>query len=315
MKRLLKFAGLFLLPLILALLVFETCLRSIPTSYTEKEKGWNNGGFEVLILGNSHAAYGINPDQFARPAFNGANVAQSLYFDKRITLKHLDGLKKLRFVLIGIDYHSLYFSSQGARDALSYLGHGVAYKNAMSFFEKRSYLCAYQAKMGFNFIRRKASGKYDKIRAVDVENGVDLGRPIFKGWFGYVGTQKLDAASCSARVAGFREIVGSSEFPTVAADLEDFIVQLKDRGITPILVSTPCYKGFNSLLDPAVLRRNALYLSELQLKYGLHYWNDARLPLPDHDFYNCDHLNRDGAAAYSKMLNARLEREFPHRQP
>jgi len=312
MKRFSKFTTLFLLPLFLVLAALEAGMRLIPTSYTEKEKGWRKGGFEVLILGNSHAAYGIDPHYFARPAFNGANVAQSLYFDKRITLEHLHVLKELRFVLISIDYHSLYFSSQAARDAWSYLGHGIVYKDDMDFFERHSYLCAYKAKMTCNFLRREMSGRYKTIRAVDVEHGVDVSRRIDKGWFGYVGTETLDSASCRERAREFRDVAEKPvEFPSVTADLEDFIKQLENRGITPILVSSPCYRGFTRLLDPAVSRRNEAYIAGIRRKFGLHYWNYTDLRLPDADFFNCDHLNSDGAAAFSKLLNARLQREFP----
>ncbi len=95
MRRFLKNVLLYSLPLLAVFVVAEIYLRTIDTAYTEKEKKLYASDPEILILGNSHAAYGIDPNRFSMRAFNAANVAQSLYFDKRIALKHLGQLPHL----------------------------------------------------------------------------------------------------------------------------------------------------------------------------------------------------------------------------
>ena len=87
MKRLLRKLLWFFVPVATFLIVAETYLRSIPTTYSEKARGLASSDPEILILGNSHAAYGVNPVLLPRDAYNAANVYQSIYFDKRLALK------------------------------------------------------------------------------------------------------------------------------------------------------------------------------------------------------------------------------------
>jgi len=92
---------------------FDIWLRNKNSSYKQKYNGLIEAkdSVQVLFLGNSHATYGIDPMQFDNfYAYNLANVNQSIYFDKRLTLKAIkNGVINLKFVFISIDYHSLYF--------------------------------------------------------------------------------------------------------------------------------------------------------------------------------------------------------------
>jgi hypothetical protein len=55
-----------------------------------------------------------------------AQVTQSLYFDKRIAIKYIDDIPNLKYAIIGLDFHSFYFSSQTKmRDLMSYYGYGI----------------------------------------------------------------------------------------------------------------------------------------------------------------------------------------------
>ena len=107
MKSFFKKVLLFAIPIILILLGCELFLRKMPTSYKIKNAQIVASGkaVEVLILGNSHATYGLDPRVFTHAAFNAAALNQSLYFDKRITLSHIDEMTNLKYVLVSIDFH------------------------------------------------------------------------------------------------------------------------------------------------------------------------------------------------------------------
>lgn len=47
-------------------------------------------------------------------------------------------MTELKYVLISVDYHSLYFSSQKIRDDWSYFGNGVKYKDKSYFAQNLS---------------------------------------------------------------------------------------------------------------------------------------------------------------------------------
>ena len=142
MKKFIKYLFFFALPFIILAFFFEIYLRQIDTSYTEKEKGiiQNKNKIELLILGNSRATLGIDPNQFDVYAYNTANVAQPIYYDKRLTLKHLDNLSCLKYVFITLDMNSLNYSRMGSREIWSYYGNGIEYEDEMSFVSKNLHL-------------------------------------------------------------------------------------------------------------------------------------------------------------------------------
>ncbi|PWA04849.1 hypothetical protein [Flavobacterium psychrotolerans] len=320
MKTFLKYLMIFMVPFIICFICFEVYLRQINTDYTEKEKGLilNQKNIELIILGNSHSTYGIDPNQFDLYSYNLANVGQSLYFDKRLVMKHIDKLTNLKFVIINIDYHSLYFSSQSERDAWSYYGNGIEYKNGISVLSKISRIYGYTFSVSKNFLKKDRSKEYKIIKAIDVEKGVDLNKPIYKGWFSFKGTDndQMAALKYKKRADSFNDLVlNSTEKEEILLDLEDFICQLQSKKITPILVTTPCYSPYIKMLNQKQLKANELDVVKLAKKFNLKYWNFLNLPLKETDFYNCDHLNSNGAKVFSTTLNSLVNSNFSIAKP
>ena len=133
-------------------------LENMNSLYKEKAEGLKKDAHEIkiLILGNSHATYGVNPDYFTDYAFNIANVGQSIYFDKELTLQNLEKLKNLKYVLISVDYHSLYFSRQrGERNIWSYYGNGIKYPS--DNYKKADispFLFGYDPRVSFSLVKK-----------------------------------------------------------------------------------------------------------------------------------------------------------------
>jgi hypothetical protein len=312
MKLFIKRVVLFLIPVFIFILIWEIYLRQISTTYTVKEKGLvaAEDSIQLLILGNSHEAYDIDPSQFNLYAYNLAQVNQSIYFDKRLTLKYIDKLPHLKFVLIGLDFHSLYFSSQGVRDSWSYYSHGIEYKNELSFFSKFFRLNGYTLKVAVNFLEKDLSKKYKKINAIDALNGVKLSEPITKGWFSFEGRDNdfKQTQVYTQRANEFNdEVKNSNEKADIINDLEDFLYQLKSKNITAILFTPPCYGPFIQMLDQTQLNKNKLDIINLAKKFNIQYWDYLNLLLNETDFHDTDHLNDSGAIKFSKLVNSRLE--------
>jgi hypothetical protein len=300
----------FLIPILLVLGVAELFLRHVPTSYKIKKaqltaSSWN---IELLILGNSHATYGLDPRQFSLNAFNIASVNQSLYFDKRITLKYLDELPRLKYVLISVDYHSLYFSDEGFRDTWSYYGYGIDYKHSLPIATRLSYLYGYKGALSLEFMKRSFQKKYKIIRSVDVDFDLDLDHPYEKGFVGKVNGPYLAEKDMRDRAAFFNDIVHSSdERESVIADLENFIDTLKGRNITPILITLPCYGPYRAYLDKKVVEQNTIDIQAICSKEQVRYWDYFTMPLDSNYFYNSDHVNEKGAKTVTTDVNRRIE--------
>ena len=77
MKGYIRLVCLFLLPIMLLLGSMEHGLRQIPNDYSFKSQRMINDGasFEFLVLGNSHAYLGVDPDQMGSVGFNAANIS------------------------------------------------------------------------------------------------------------------------------------------------------------------------------------------------------------------------------------------------
>ena len=310
MRRFLTKVLLFVAPVILFFLILEVFLQTMGNSYRIKDEQLKQckDSVQLLILGNSHATYGLDPAQFSIPAFNLAQVSQSLYYDRRITSKYLSGMKSLHYVLISVDFHSLYFSDEGYRNLWTYYGYGVAGDGMISLLPKYSRAIGYQPKFITEFVKRKFSGKYRSFKALDVETGVDLGHPIKNGFFAYKDSSELSPASLQKRADEFNLMVSrKEERTTVLKDLETFISDLQVRRITPILITLPCYGPYRVLLNRDVQRKNEEDIRYLTEKYKISYWDYFTLPMEADYFFNGDHLNSKGARYVSGLVSARLD--------
>jgi hypothetical protein len=309
MRLLLTRCLLFACPILLALGLTEFFLRQAPTSYKIKnaQLAADACNVQLLIVGNSHAAYGLDPRRFSLNAFNAASVNQSLYFDKRITLKYLDQLNNLKYVLISVDFHSLYFSDEGPRTTWSYYGYGINYKDSLPVAARYCYLYGYSAKLAVEFMKRSFERKYALIRSLDADYDLDLDHPYVKGYIGKVGGPYLAEKDNRERAGFFNEIVSSSkERESVIADLEGFIDTLKQRNITPILITLPCFGPFEEFLDKKVLETNKNDIRAICDRWHLPYWDYFTMALDRDCFYNADHLNEKGAAILTMDVNRKI---------
>lgn len=318
MIKFLKHIALFLVFPLFVIILSDTYLRNKNTLYSEKYNTAIDDAdkIEILILGNSHANYGVDPNAFNNYAFNLANVNQSLYFDKRITLKLLPKFKKLKYVLISVDYHSLFFSSQGIRDFWSYQAHHIKYKNEEYILKRFSpTLFGFPPKVTVSYLKRDIINilKYHGNAIwIPVQRGVDLNDSINKGYIGY---SNSDLASFNknkylSRATSFNLTINQNkqQKSEIIGDLTDFIVKLKQNGITPILYSPPTYYEYNSYLNASHIKDNNSNFNKISKDYDIPYWNFTNMErFSKNYYYDEDHLNKSGAYMLAKILNDSIQ--------
>lgn len=295
------------------ILIMDFWLRSGDSLYSEKYDGAlkNKEKIELLILGNSHAHYGVDPTVFSLFAYNLANVNQSIYFDKRITTSIIDSLPNLKYVLISVDYHSLYFSSQGVRDIWSYYGNGIKYKNKSYFKSDFSpFLFGYTPKVSISMLKKRLINYYkygNKCISYDVEDGVNLLDTLNRGFLPYDVSKSLEFTEDKYKYKTnlFSKKVNTlNEKSEVLADLESFIKILISYNVEPILITPPTFIEYNRYLDSSILNQNNKDIMQLCNTYDLMYLNYMNNTLFEKDdFKNGDHLNRIGALKFGKILN------------
>jgi len=325
MKLFLKKILLFIFPLVIIVIMMDLYLANMNSLYKEKANGLleHANEIEILILGNSHATYGVDPSSFSTFAFNIANVGQSIYFDKELTLQNLKKLKNLKYVLISLDYHSLYFSSQkGERNIWSYYGNGIKHDSTSYYKADISpFLFGYDPKVSFSLLKKGILNKW-KFRDhnffidYDVELGVLHTDTIEKGYVSFSGTDRnvFNNNYYTNRINRHDDLItNSTEKEIVLNELDGLITKLHSKGITAIFFSTPTFKDYNILLDPDIITDNNLITEKLCKKYrfkgkDMEFWDYAiDNNFSKDEFFNPDHLNKKGAERFSKMLDLRLK--------
>ncbi len=117
MRYFLLKVGLFLLPLLALGVAVDVLLRRIPNDYAYKRAylDAHAGEIETLVLGSSHAFYGVDPAYLEGNAFNAAYVSQSIDIDALIFAKYRARMSRLKTVIVAVSYESLYYQlSAGA---------------------------------------------------------------------------------------------------------------------------------------------------------------------------------------------------------
>jgi len=320
MKLFLKKILFFVLPLFAIVLIMDFYLTNMNSLYKEKASGLaeHANEIEILILGNSHATYGVDPSSFSIFAFNIANVGQSIYFDKELTLQNLKKLTNLKYVLISLDYHSLYFSRQrGERNIWSYYGNGIKYPS--DNYKKADispFLFGYDPRVSFSLVKKNILNKWefrdeDYFIDYDVELGVSLTDTTVKGYISFSGTEQdvFNNEYYINRIKGFDNLINSStEKELVLNELGELISTLQSKGVKPIFFSTPTFREYNIFLDSSIINNNLIDSENLCKKYNIEFLDySINHDFIKDEFFNPDHLNKKGAARFSRILDSRLK--------
>ena len=293
MKNLLYRILLFCIPVIIVLIGCEIYVRTMPSEYRQKRDQLlaNADSIEVLILGSSHAADGADPNQFTLYAHNMAFGFQSIFFDRKIVEKYLPVLPRLKYVLLNLQYNGLYYDHNDDRDFFYKYYYDINYKNRKFYKESFSqFFFVYTPEVALSMI---------------LNNRKDV---LTKGW---INKEKRDDEVVTSvwknkyRVDLFNATIKKWKGGDSALDdLEALIILLQSKKITPILISYPNYSLLRSLLDKSIIEKDSIIGNELSQKYQipyLDYFDDDSFTVSD--YYNCDHLNAEGAAKLSKRIN------------
>ena len=297
MKKFLYRIFLFFIPVIIFIIGCEIFVRNMPSEYRQKRDQLitNADSIEVLVLGSSHAMDGADPRQFTLYTHNLAFGSQSIHFDRKLVEKYLHDLPKLKYVLIALDYNSLYFDHDEERDFFYKYYYDISYKNRK--FYKETFLQSvfvYTPGLTLSMIINSLKGdKRDELIKGWINNSVRNDKVVSS-----VERNEIRAKSFNSTVRTWEG--GDS----VVNDLEELINLLLSKNITPILITYPVYSLMNNFLDVSTLERNRNVGNELSQRYQIPYlnYNDDDSFTIEY-FFNCDHLNKEGAAKLSKKIN------------
>lgn len=268
--KILKFS---ILPILLVT-VIDCLLRNIPNSGSVKYNGaLNRKDIQVLCFGNSHANYAIDPCSFQDfKVYNLSNVAQTLYYDNYIFQSWLkDGIHEdLMYVLVSVDYHSLFTISQGEkRDLLSFYNFGVEPINKRLVLERISpslfgFKPKFSSELLHDFLERSFLDRTNHL-PFSVEPGVSEFDTLCNGFIAREGQDltKFRSTVLLARLEHFNVQFLESNQLRARSDLNTFIESIRASGAKPILFSSPTFSEYNSLMDTNVINYNSAVIESI----------------------------------------------------
>ncbi len=302
MKRFLIISTLFLLPLIAFLVGAEYTLRQIPNDYNYKATWLDEHAQDVecIVLGSSHAYYGIQPTYFTCNTFNAAHVSQSLNFDNHILGKYESNMDALKYVILPISYFTLASSLEQGDEAWRVTKYVLYYDSPI---DKKYH--HYELKpLNINTLKRLGRFLIKGKNTISIDS---------LGWgIGYSFDKKSEDWKSSGAVAAKRHTKKSIDQERVHTNIAhiDNIIEIANRHHAKVvLLNTPTHKVYQEHLNEEQwqLMNNVCDSIALAHKnvYRLNYFSDSTFI--DDDFFDADHLNEYGAKRLSIMLSNDLD--------
>ena len=276
----------------------EFIIRRIPNDYVYKkvylEK--NSEKLEVLILGTSHAYYGINPVYINAKSFNASHVSQSLNYDYAIFNKYQDHWDHLQYIVLPISYFSLFFNLDSSPEAWRVKNYEIYY--GMTSSRKISdYFELFSNKTPINLERIKSYYWDGQTNITCSELGWGVGynsNPLQNlGEGGKSAAERHDSVSNKINVSENLNI------------LNDFINYAKEKGIQIFFFTPPAYHTYFENLNKEQLNQTIAIMTELDKQnQNVVYVNYLQDPsFTEKDFYNEDHLNEIGAEKLTRKID------------
>ena len=292
----------FIIPLIAVLATLEYIARLTPNSYRYKNEYICNyhDSINTLILGSSHTFYGVNPEYLENGSFNVANVSQDLKFDLFLLEKYIDKCKNLKTVIVPISYFTLYETPLDRGEEkfrVKFYEHYMGYDDSLLYcFEKLELfdISILQEKIK-NFVNYSCNNSYD------------LGYNS-SGWATGYKESKIDSNIEKDAIKTIARHTPSEEYVDVNIEYLNNIVTLcYKNNIRLFFITTPTLPAYYNKIEDNRWDYTTSVINNICLKYNASYYNylkDDRFE--NSDFFDVDHLCRQGAEKFSKILKEEI---------
>lgn len=301
MKKLIVRLMYFLLPLLLVGSFWEASLRKIPKDYSYKRSylDKNSNNIEVLILGNSHSYYDINPAYIHHKTFNAAQVSQSPNIDLAMLRKYAKKLDKLKYIIIPVDYFSLFETLETGPEKWRMKNYGIYYD--ISFNNDVANHLEILSNPTLN-IKRICNYYFDKTYTEITCSELGYGTT-------YLYKDRDKNLEDASKLAAKRHLAENYKYLDYNMAVLDSIIDFaKKNNIKVVFYSAPACKTYTSLLDKIQLNITIKSVTNLsRMNENVHYYNFLTdTSFSNDDFFDADHLNDIGAKKFSMKIDSLL---------
>ena len=254
---------------------------------------------EVLFLGSSHIYYGINPEYISRNSFNGSHISQSLNFDLAILEKYNESWKNLRYIIIPIDYFSMYSTLEGGIENWRVKNYRIYYDipkygNYWSDFE------ILNGKLPSNISRVKSylfNGKSD----------VTCNKFGFGTNFNSKGSKDLIETGKTASKRHTVELENNQTTFSKNIQTINYMIEFANsHKLKIIFITCPAYSSYRENLNPIQLDNSVNVIKQLSAhntNTSYHNLLTDNTFVAD-DYYDADHLNENGAKKLTLKIDS-----------
>ena len=297
MNKFIQKSLLFCAPVLVFMLIMELLLRNIPNDYSYKKNylDQHSNEIKILFLGSSHAYRGINPKFIHSNGFNAAHIAQSLDYDIEILKKYEKQMDKLKYIVIPIDYFSLYNRLETGIENWRIKNYNIYYGLHRSFNSKDNF----EILNGKLLENSKRIVKFYWYKKSDIScNTLGWGKRNSK-----INNDLMATAKATAKRHAKRE---KSFFNENVALINEIISIAQSKKAKVIFYSSPAYKTYVSQLNKEQLQKTYTTIKKIaHSNANVSYYDflsdksfDAK------DFFDADHLNEIGAEKFSKKMDS-----------
>ena len=311
MKRFIKVIILFLLPVICGCVLLEYGMRNVPNSYSFK-KNWldkNISSVRIWSFGSSHGLYGISPKYFSKPAFNSAHVSQPLKYDAFIFGKYIEQADSLEWVILPISYFTMTSKMEDGEEWWRIKNYCIYYDCPYHEWEPKYNIEIIGNPLSF-YKQIKRVGRY-WIKGIDDNScdslGLDLGYSKTKRgeeWY-MNGKQrvKFHTKDLQEKKPIIQENIGY---------LERIIKKCEAKNVSILLLTTPVCSTYYECVDSTQYSLMTETCETLEYAYKnvqyLNLFKDVRFI--EDDFFDADHLETEGAAKLTKILDEYISADY-----
>lgn len=252
-------------------------------------------GIEYLVIGDSHTQYAIN-DLILSNTINISNNADSYLYSYIKAKRMLEVNPHLQGVLLGYTEPNI----EGAMEDWNFKDINLRNKTAQYFFMLDGEEIAFLGGRNlFSFLSGVVQFPKMKWRVVNNLNDSSGITDIGVGGFEYLNKSFAEWTKHRAGIVE-EERANVTYSPSQIRYLSKIRELCAQHKVELILLSTPFHKTYP--LSKVHLAEN-LYAKEFKSLRWLDYTN---LSLPDSCFADYEHLNANGASAFSEILKQRL---------
>lgn len=306
MKRFILKTFSILFPLIIIAFVMEILLRNIPNDYLYKKHylDKHSSEIETLVLGNSHAFYGLNPEFFSSKTYNASHPSESLYYDYEILKKYQSNLKNLKTIVLPISYFSLFYRMEGSIENWR-----VKFYNIYYDINSSNKLADNSEVLGF-----KLDINCKRLLSYYVLGDPQISCSKLGYGLGYSSKNAVDLIK-TGQVAVNRhtiENINAVEFQFILQEnvqiLKSIISWAEANNVHVLILTLPAYKTYTDHLNMTQLNTTIKTTQEICDEYSNCSYENflTSSNFVAADFYNADHLSDVGAKKISIIVNQKI---------